>query len=75
VTVPVAEEDATVAVRVTVSATVGAVVEAERVVVVEVVEDFQKSPQPDKSGVTASVSERSAVPTLRGLCFIESPCS
>jgi hypothetical protein len=39
VTVPVAEEDATVAVRVTVSATVGVVVEAVRVVVVDVSED------------------------------------
>jgi hypothetical protein len=57
VTVPVAEEDATVAVSVKLVPVVTVVAEEVSVVVVEVVPvgACQKSPQPDRNGTNASI--------------------
>jgi hypothetical protein len=64
-----------VAVRVTVSSTEGVVVEAERVVVVDVVEAFQKSPQPVRKAVAAVINDINAIALQRRLFFIVCPRS
>jgi hypothetical protein len=75
VTVPVADEDVTVAVRVNVSSTMGVVVEAERMVVVDVVDAFQKSPQPVRKPIVAIINDINAIALQRPLFFIARPRS
>jgi hypothetical protein len=62
---------------VTLAPTAGVVVDAVSVVVEAVVPvdpgACQKSPQPARSGATASVSSIRAIPVQSGLLFIESP--
>jgi hypothetical protein len=74
VTVPVAAEGETVAVSVTAAPSTGFAVEAARVIVVEVVEAFQKLPQPANRGAIPSSTAINNLPVPSFLVFIESPC-
>jgi hypothetical protein len=73
VTVPVAAVGETVAESVTLAPSTGVDVDADKVVVVAVVDAFQKFPQPAMSGTMASIAVMKPVPALRVLRFIRSP--
>jgi hypothetical protein len=74
VTVPVAAVGEIAAVSVTLAPSTGVDVDAVKVVVVAVVDAFQKLPQPAMSGTMTSIAEIKPVPAERGLRFIVSPC-